>query len=168
MRKDIKKTEKYCQYCGKKLERKRFNKRLESFNVFLKRKYCNRDCMRKAYLKIGKNNQSYSNAHTTARKINELILQKSKCELCGSNINLDIHHIDGNWKNNDLKNLMCLCRSCHTKLEREKNRKVCKICSRKHKGLGYCNKHYLRFKKYGNPLYLRGKEENLNGSQRKN
>lgn len=32
--------------------------------------------MRKAYLKIGKNNQSYSNAHTTARKINELILQK--------------------------------------------------------------------------------------------
>lgn len=49
-----------------------------------------------------------------------------------------------------------------------KNRKVCKICGRKYKGLGYYNKHYIRFKKYGNSLYLRGKEESLNGSQRKN
>lgn len=122
-RKDIKEEEKYCEYCGKKLERKRFNGRLEDFTVFKNRKYCNRECMKKDYLKIGDNhNQTYSNAHTTARKINELILHKEECELCGSRINLDIHHIDGNWQNNNLDNLMCLCRSCHTKYERNKNK----------------------------------------------
>lgn len=122
-RKDIKEEEKYCEYCGKKLERKRFNGRLEDFIIFKNRKYCNRECMRKDYLKIGDNhNQTYSNAHTTARKINELILHKEECELCGSKTNLDIHHIDGNWQNNNLDNLMCLCRSCHTKYEKNKNK----------------------------------------------
>lgn len=29
---------------------------------------------------------------------------------------LDVHHIDRNKMNNDLDNLICLCRSCHTKL----------------------------------------------------
>ena len=120
VRKDIKEIEKYCEYCGKQLERKRFNGRLEDFTVFKNRKYCNRECMKRAYLKIGENEQSYSNAHTTARKINELILHKEVCELCGSDKNLDIHHIDGNWENNHLNNLMCLCRSCHTKYERNK------------------------------------------------
>ena len=119
-RKDIKDAERYCEYCGKQLVRKRFNGRLEDFNVFLNRKYCDRECMKRGYLKIGENNQSYSNAHTTARKINELVLHKEACEICGSTSNLDIHHIDGNWQNNNLNNLMCLCRSCHTKHEKNK------------------------------------------------
>jgi DNA-cytosine methyltransferase len=120
-RKDIKEIEKYCEYCGKQLQRKRFNGRLEDFTVFSNRKYCNRECMKRAYLKIGEYSQNWSNAHTTARKINELILHKEVCELCGSDTNLDIHHIDGNWQNNNLENLMCLCRSCHTKYEKNKN-----------------------------------------------
>ena len=127
-RKDIKELEKYCEYCGKQLERKRFNGRLEDFTVFKNRKYCNRECMRKDWVKIGDNhNQSYSNAHTTARKINELILHKEVCELCGSDTNLDIHHIDGNWQNNNLDNLMCLCRSCHTRYERNKDKTELRI-----------------------------------------
>ena len=121
-RKDIKELDRYCEYCGNKLERKRFNGRLEDFTVFSNRKYCNRECMQRDYLKIGKHNQSYSNAHTTARKINELILHKEVCELCGSDNNLDIHHIDGDWQNNNLDNLMCLYRSCHTKYERNKDK----------------------------------------------
>lgn len=122
VKEEIKEKEKYCKYCGKQLERKRFNGRLEDFTAFKNRKYCNRECMKRAYLKIGENEQSYSNAHTTARKINELILHKETCELCGSDKNLDIHHIDGNWKNNNINNLMCLCRSCHTKYERNKGK----------------------------------------------
>lgn len=123
-RKDIKQAERYCKYCGEKLKRKRFNGRLEDYNVFLKRPYCNRECMKKDYLKIGNNhNQNYSSSHTTARKINELILKKDECEICGEREKkLDIHHIDGNWQNNNLDNLMCLCRSCHMKLEAD-NRK---------------------------------------------
>lgn len=122
-RKDVKELDRYCKYCGEKLERKRFNGRLEDFTVFSNRKYCNRKCMQKAYLKIGEHNQNWANAHTTARKINELLLHKEVCELCGSDKNLDIHHIDGNWQNNNLDNLMCLCRSCHTKYEKSKFKK---------------------------------------------
>lgn len=128
-RKDIKDVEKYCEFCGNPLERKRFSGRLEDFTVFNNRKYCNRECMSKDYLKIGDNhNQSYSNSHTTARKINELILRKEVCEQCGSEENLDIHHIDENWKNNKLENLVCLCRSCHLKEHRsDKNYRVRKL-----------------------------------------
>lgn len=121
-RKDIKKEEKYCKYCKKQLNRKRFNGRLEDFTVFKNRKYCNRECMKRAFLKIGENEQTYSNAHTTARKINKLILHKEACEVCRSTSNLDIHHINGNWRNNNLDNLMCLCRSCHTKYEKNKDK----------------------------------------------
>lgn len=126
-RKDIKELDKTCEYCGKQLERKRFNGRLEDFTVFSNRKYCNRECMKRDFLKIGEHDQSYSNAHTTARKINELILHKETCELCGNDTNLDIHHIDGNWQNNNLDNLMCLCRSCHTKYERNKDKNELRI-----------------------------------------
>ena len=121
-RRDIKEMEKYCEYCSNKLERKRFNGRLEDFGVFNKRKYCNRDCMKKSYVMVGKNNQSWSTAHATARKINELFLNKDSCEICGSEKSLDIHHIDGDWQNNNLDNLMCLCRSCHMKCERRRDK----------------------------------------------
>lgn len=153
-RKDIKELDRYCYYCGNKLERKRFNGRLEDFTVFSNRKYCNRECMKRNFIKIGDNyNQTFFNAHTTARKINELILHKEVCELCGSDTNLDIHHIDGNWQNNNLDNLICLCRSCHMKEHHPKGK--CIICGKPQKGHGYCNKHYLRFKKYGDPLYTK-------------
>ena len=117
----IKEYEHYCKDCNKLLTRNRFkNGRLEDFNVFKKRVYCNRECMKKDYLKIGINEQTYRNAHQTAKTINKLILKKNKCDICGSTKSLDIHHKDHNWKNNNLDNLMCLCRSCHMKAHRSK------------------------------------------------
>lgn len=159
MRKDIKKIEKYCAYCGKKLERKRFpNGRLEDFTVFLKRKYCNRECMRKAFLKIGFTTQSKSSAHETSRNIFKIFPKEKKCAICGKTTGaIDIHHIDHNYNNNNLQNLEYLCRSCHSKQHRKKQ--TCKICGKPMKGLEYCNKHYIRFKKYGNPLYHKNKVE---------
>ena len=47
----------------------------------------------------------------------------NKCELCGitewnSNpISLQLHHIDGNPKNNKLENLQILCPNCHTQTD---------------------------------------------------
>jgi hypothetical protein len=109
----------YCKYCNKLLIRKRFdNGRLEDFGVFKRRLYCDRECMKRNFLKIGNNNQTYRNAHQTAKTINKLILKKDSCEICGSIKNLDIHHKDHNWKNNNLDNLICLCRSCHMKEHR--------------------------------------------------
>lgn len=115
-----KQNDKYCKYCGKQLVRKRFNGRMEDFKVFCKRQYCDRECMKKDYLKIGLNEQTYRNAHQTAKMINKLILKKDKCDICGSTKSLDIHHKDHNWKNNNLDNLMCLCRSCHMKIHHSK------------------------------------------------
>lgn len=42
--------------------------------------------------------------------------QKIKlCELCNSKNNLSIHHKDGNNQNNEVNNLIMLCKNCHTK-----------------------------------------------------
>jgi transposase len=52
-----------------------------------------------------------------------------KCEECGlatwrdQPIPLQVHHIDGNKKNNDLKNLVVLCRNCHGLTKNFGNRK---------------------------------------------
>lgn len=141
---------KYCKYCGKQLKRKRYNGRLEDPTIFKKRIYCNRECMKKDKTNIGKNNSNWSNSHTTARNINKLIMKKDKCEICGKTGKLDIHHKDGDYNNNNIDNLMCICRSCHTKIHRPKSK--CIICGKPMKAKGYCDKHYQRYKKYGDPL----------------
>jgi hypothetical protein len=156
MRKDFKNLSKRCQYCGKIFYRRKYTKKYEDVAIFKKRKYCNRECMRKAYINIGENNSSWSNTHTTARIINDLFLKKDKCELCGKdNGRLDIHHKDNNENNNNLDNLMCLCRSCHMKVHNPVS--VCSIegCNNRVKGHGYCDKHYQRFRRYGNPYVVR-------------
>lgn len=35
------------------------------------------------------------------------------CNVCGTIVGLQIHHIDGDHRNNDIQNLMPLCASCH-------------------------------------------------------
>ena len=145
---------KHCAYCGKEMHRKRFKSgRIEDMAIFIKRKYCCWECMRKGFVKVGEDTeQKYRPSHATAEKIAYFLIGKEKtCEKCGSTKSIDVHHIDGNRNNNTPDNLMVLCRSCHMKEHRPKS--VCKICGRPaNGGLGYCNKHYIRFRKYGNPL----------------
>ncbi len=152
-RSDLKETpEKYCMFCGEKMERKIYKSKREDFGVFLKRKYCCFDCMRKAYVKIGHNEQRARNARASARKYVFMVLGKQPiCECCGkSDEKMDVHHIDGDTHNNNESNLMVLCRSCHQKKHRQKGK--CVVCGAPVKGLGYCNKHYIRFKKFGSPF----------------
>lgn len=44
--------------------------------------------------------------------------------------------------------------SCLKNYDMVSNMKICKIdsCKNPHQGLGFCNMHYIRFKKHGNPL----------------
>ena len=38
-----------------------------------------------------------------------------ECLSCGSTDNLELHHIDGNPRNNDSSNWLVLCRDCHVR-----------------------------------------------------
>jgi len=61
--------------------------------------------------------------HGTARRI--LIRNKkelSKCQICKNNKNINIHHIDGNYKNNNLSNLGVVCSKCHNAMHDTKKR----------------------------------------------
>lgn len=142
--------ERYCAYCGKKLERKRFSHKWEDLAVFSKRKYCDRECMKRAFLKTGQTDQSKRVAHHTSMLMMRLLQPEvQECQICKSTKNLDVHHKDGNFRNNTIENLMLLCRSCHMKEHHPKG--TCMICGEPVKGHNLCSKHYQRWKKCGRP-----------------
>lgn len=39
-----------------------------------------------------------------------------ECKACGSTENVEIHHLDGDQYNNDIRNLVPLCSDCHSKV----------------------------------------------------
>lgn len=138
---------KFCENCGEKLERKLLpNGDLEYLIHFNQRKYCNRICMAIAFDQRHSPQVGQSTARYHARKM----IPPGCCNHCGKQNAKDVHHKDGNCQNNSIENLVRICRSCHVKEHRQKG--SCKICGMPMKGLGYCEKHYQRFKKYGNPL----------------
>ena len=61
---------------------------------------------------VGSGNSSINKnrvlTQNTYRKV-----KKDKCELCGSNLYLCVHHKDGNRQNNSLDNLLTVCKKCH-------------------------------------------------------
>lgn len=145
--------EKYCAYCGKKMERRIYKSKLEDLSAFKRRKYCCWDCMRKSFVKKDASLQNNREAHASARKLVYLINGREKvCEMCGSYRNVDVHHKDHNFHNNAPENLVLVCRSCHMKLHRPANN-VCSVCGKECKRThnGMCDKHYFRWKKYGDP-----------------
>lgn len=138
--------EKSCEQCGTPLERKRLrNGRLESLLHFSRRKFCNRICFAQNLDARPSKSDSWSMTHYHARKI----IPPGPCQRCGKPSARDVHHKDGNHQNNSSENLERICRSCHNM--EHKTPGSCVLCGNPQKGLGYCNKHYLRFKKYGDP-----------------
>jgi 5-methylcytosine-specific restriction endonuclease McrA len=47
--------------------------------------------------------------------ISKLLRKNGKCAICESTKKLVVHHKDRNHSNNNLTNLIVLCRSCHNK-----------------------------------------------------
>ena len=142
----------HCKHCGKKLERKRLrNGDLEYLIHFNRRMYCDRSCMAKEF----DTRHSLVVGPSTARYHARKIIPKGSCSLCGKPNARDVHHKDGNYLNNSEDNLARTCRSCHNRGHRP--RSSCTICGKPAKGHGYCSKHYVRFRKYGDPLIIRGK-----------
>ena len=128
----------YCAYCGTELKENRL--------------YCSRTCFNKARIKVGKTTLSYSQTHKAARRIAFCIQhRREQCEICGSAVNIDIHHIDGDYNNNRVDNLQIVYRSCHRKIHNKTEN--CVICGRASKAHRLCAKHYSRLLKYGDPLH---------------
>lgn len=142
--------ERYCEECEKKLERKRYpGGDLECLPNFIRRKFCDATCMGRAFDKRHSYDVGWMAAHHHARQI----VPHGPCSRCAKPDALDVHHKDGNHLNNFPANLERICRSCHLRAHR--TRSLCVICGQPQKGLGYCVKHYQRFKKYGDPLALK-------------
>ena len=139
---------KFCHSCGKQLTRKVFSTGLlEGCTEFRHRKFCDSECMGRGFQGRFKTDVIPAQGRYRARTIK----RKTFCERCGAAKSLDVHHRDENPLNNELSNLMVLCRSCHMKMHRTKL--VCMICGNPQKGRGYCNKHLIRLRKFGDPNY---------------
>ena len=140
---------KNCLNCGTRLKRKRWTSgTLESNYHFNKRLYCDQKCMAEHWSARPRNTEvtSWSAIHAIAREAK----QAGNCEICGKENAIDVHHKDKTPANNAKSNLMRVCRSCHNTMHHPHG--ICRVCGAKMKGLGYCEKHYQRFKKYGNPM----------------
>lgn len=71
---------------------------------------------------ITKPKKAYGSEYRKMRKL-ALELARGVCAECGSNENLDVHHLDKNPHNNNIENLKVLCVPCHTKVEGHENYK---------------------------------------------
>jgi len=87
-----------------------------------KRKFCCWNCANKFNGKNLKKRVLEKNPAYKHGLYSEFLRSKIKrvCSDCGSKLRIEIHHIDGNRKNNNIKNLMALCRKCHVKKDGRK------------------------------------------------
>jgi hypothetical protein len=104
--------EKPCDTCGKAMGRKRYNGRLEDYQVFKRRRHCSLSCANTREV-VGYHGQSWR-----ARQH----LGKS-CERCGKIEYLAAHHMDEDRSNNTQKNIQTLCASCHAWWHHEAKRR---------------------------------------------
>jgi len=108
-------VEKTCLYCGRKF---RVPKRREK-----EAKFCSLQCFNSFRLMRRKRNIEYGAAYFRIRELVK-IRDGYRCRICGSKSNLEVHHIIPvkYFHNKELahlpENLITLCRSCHTRVER--------------------------------------------------
>lgn len=136
--------EKYCEYCGKKLERRPLSNGYEEpLYWFNKRKYCSIVCANRA--NHAKDiSLPVKNAKTSRRRARDM-MPFAPCAICGKIGYTEVHHKDKNPMNNSLENLVRLCKSCHAKQHRE--RRLCVVCGMPAKGHGLCAKHWQAWRK---------------------
>lgn len=95
-------SDKFCECCGKVMQRKRYSGRLEDLSAFTRRRFCSLSC---ANTRVDLTKHGYS---WRARKH-----LKKKCEACGYAKALQAHHIDQDRSNNVPQNIQTLCKHCH-------------------------------------------------------
>lgn len=81
---------------------------------------------------ISKGKFPHYQTYKLKKRLMEEGIKKPVCENCGCSdwlgkpINLELHHVDGNRQNHELKNLRLLCPNCHSQTDtyRAKNKKI--------------------------------------------
>lgn len=100
-----------CVYCGK-----------EYYKWGKAAKYCSEKCANNNKKDMVYYKWQQGEPPKSFTSIRRILLQRRKniCSKCritewnGNKISLEVHHIDGDWKNNQLSNLMLLCPNCHS------------------------------------------------------
>ena len=77
---------------------------------------CSTKCFHKLLSegKMGDKNPRFNDGRGQYIKYKPFLL---KCEVCCEQKTLEVHHVDGNNRNNDFRNLLRVCRFCHMKLD---------------------------------------------------
>lgn len=73
------------------------------------------DCVAVSELRNVKDARRLGKGSRKIKKLYQDLRQNNNCNECGNNTCLEIHHLDRNYKNNDISNLQVLCRDCHSK-----------------------------------------------------
>lgn len=112
-----------CLYCGKEFGSPKYKNKL-----FCSQK-CQSEYIHQEYIKRWLNGEEtgLSGEYNISRHVRRYLLEKNQysCEICGwseknkftNTIPLEIHHIDGDYKNNKESNLQVLCPNCHSLTE---------------------------------------------------
>jgi len=152
---------KYCLNCGKELVNKwqtkfcsqscsaSYSNRNRKHTVETKARIS--ESLKKNYTeeekeKILTTKEKYVPKNNLKYRLIKLGLKENRCECCGNmgswmgtELILQLHHKDGNHKNNSIENLQILCPNCHSQTDTycDKNRKVkktkkeyCSICGK--------------------------------------
>ena len=93
---------KYCESCGKAMGRKRYAGRLEDLTAYRQRRFCSLSCA---------NTRQTLTKHGYSWRARKHL--RMNCEACGSEKDLEAHHIDQTIKNNAPQNIQTLCKKCH-------------------------------------------------------
>lgn len=98
-------------------------------------------------------NKHYIKTTALKEKLIKAGIKKNKCEKCGISswqgkpIKCQLHHIDGNNKNNNLNNLQILCPNCHTQTDNYSNRKHIEVIALASNGYRITPKNLEAWKK---------------------
>jgi predicted HNH restriction endonuclease len=98
-----------------------FNKYAKKIGVFIV--YDKSERPKRIDLKDILNNKCSCDSGTLRKKLFKAKLKDEKCEKCGISewrgmkISLELHHKDGNTRNNNLSNLIILCPNCHAQTD---------------------------------------------------
>lgn len=112
-----------CATCGELVYRTPKNFKHSKSKAF----FCDKSCFatwKNQHLIVGEKHSNWKYGENAYRNIMKRSGAVQVCRMCGIKDFrvLLVHHVDGNRKNNDLKNLIWLCHNCHF-LEHVHNRK---------------------------------------------